>query len=60
MSRSYLQDTGTEGDFTFLETGFRNHNDVWVLRPSAARDAAREWLLRVAGEPVGNEGGRPY
>jgi hypothetical protein len=33
-----------------VETGFRNHNDAWALRPSPARRAAREWLLRVSGE----------
>lgn len=31
-------------NFTFLSTGFANHNDAWVLRPSAARDAMRRWL----------------
>lgn len=51
-TRRYLQDTGIDGDFTFLETGFRNHNDAWALRPSAARHAAREWLMRVAGDSV--------
>lgn len=43
-TRRYLESTGIQGDFTFLETGFRNHNDAWALRPSAARDAARKWL----------------
>lgn len=43
-TRRYLESTGIQGDFTFLETGFRNHNDAWALRPSPARDAARKWL----------------
>ncbi len=34
-------------DLTFLSTGFRNHNDAWTLRPSPARDKAREWLKRA-------------
>lgn len=51
-TQRYLRDSGVTGDFTFLETGFRNHNDAWVLRPSVARLAAREWLSRVAGEPA--------
>jgi hypothetical protein len=28
----------------FWSTGFRNHNDAWILRPSPAREAARLWL----------------
>lgn len=48
-TRRYLQSSGVAGDFTFLETGFRNHSDAWALRPSEARTAAREWLFRVAG-----------
>jgi hypothetical protein len=42
--RKHLENAGAEGDFTFLETGFRNHNDAWVLRPSPSRDTARAWL----------------
>ena len=49
-TRRYLEETGIEGDFTFLETGFRNHNDAWTLRPSPARKAAREWLARVVAD----------
>jgi hypothetical protein len=48
-TRRYLQSSAVAGDFAFLETGFRNHSDAWVLRPSEARIAAREWLSRVAG-----------
>ncbi|MEZ6133130.1 MAG: hypothetical protein R3C59_31050 [Planctomycetaceae bacterium] len=29
---------------TYTSTGFRNHNDAWILRPSAARTASRQWL----------------
>ena len=46
-TRQYLESTKVKGDFTFRETGFRNHNDGWLLRPSPAREAAREWLGRV-------------
>lgn len=48
--RDYLAGTGVTGDFTFLETGFVNHDDAWTLRPSAARTAAREWLHRVVSD----------
>ena len=43
----YIQSTGTEAPFTFLSTGFRNHNDKWVLRDVPARAAARAWLAGV-------------
>ncbi len=29
---------------TFQHTGFRNHSDEWILRPSESRVKAREWL----------------
>lgn len=48
-TRRYLAATKIPGEFTFVDTGFRNHNDAWVLRPSVARQAAREWLRRVIG-----------
>lgn len=47
-TRRYLASSGITGEFTFLETGFRNHSDAWVLRPSPARRSAREWLARIA------------
>lgn len=50
-TRRYLESSGATGDFTFLETGFRNHNDAWLLRPSAAREAARAWLEKVTVIP---------
>jgi hypothetical protein len=46
-TRKYLVGSGVEGQFTFQATGFRNHNDAWTLRPSAARKALRRWLRRV-------------
>ena len=52
-TRAYLEQAGIRGDFTFHETGFRNHSDAWLLRPSTAREAAREWLSRVLADPPG-------
>lgn len=43
----YLKSTGVQAPFTFMHTGFRNHSDAWILRPSPARTAMREWLDRV-------------
>lgn len=47
QTENYLRPLVPQADFTFLGTGFRNHNDAWTLRPSSARDKAREWLKRV-------------
>jgi hypothetical protein len=49
--RKHLENSGTTGDFTLLDTGFRNHNDAWTLRPSAARETARAWLADVIKKP---------
>lgn len=46
-TRAYLDSTGINGDFTFRKTGFLNHNDAWVLRPSAARDELRTWVQTI-------------
>ncbi|MBL9130115.1 MAG: hypothetical protein JNG86_02885, partial [Verrucomicrobiaceae bacterium] len=46
-TEKYLRPLLPSADLTFLSTGFRNHNDAWTLRPSPARDKAREWLRRV-------------
>ena len=45
----YLRDSGSwdKGKFTVAPTGFRNHNDAWVLRPSEARTRLREWFREV-------------
>jgi hypothetical protein len=43
-TRAYLKTTGFSGSFTFQSTGFRNHNDAWLLRPSPARATLRQWL----------------
>ena len=46
-TEKYLRPLLPNADLTFLSTGFRNHNDAWTLRPSEAREKAREWLKRV-------------
>ena len=50
-TRHYLGNAGVDGKLTFQSTGFRNHNDSWPLRPSAARKALRQWLRRVVRLP---------
>lgn len=51
VTEAYLRPLLPKADLTFLSTGFRNHNDAWTLRPSAAREKAREWLKRVVLVP---------
>ena len=46
-TRDYLAHTGIRGDFTITGTGFRNHSDAWILRPSPARSLLRQWLSKV-------------
>ncbi|MEM8954808.1 MAG: hypothetical protein AAGD22_11705 [Verrucomicrobiota bacterium] len=50
-TKDYLRATGIPGNFTFLSTGFRNHNDAWILRPSSTRSKLRLWLRRHAPPP---------
>ncbi len=38
-------------NLTFASTGFRDHNDAWILRPSVTRDKLREWLRVVNRNP---------
>jgi len=45
-TRKFLDSTGIKGEFIFQATGFRNHNDGWLLRPSPARTAMRKWLAK--------------
>ena len=47
-TRQYIDATGLQGQFTFRTTGFRNHNDAWLLRPSPARTALRAWLSKLS------------
>ncbi len=46
-TQKFLDSTEIEGKFIFQATGFRNHNDAWLLRPSPARDTLRAWLGKV-------------
>jgi hypothetical protein len=49
-TEDYLRPLLPDADLTFLSTGFLNHNDAWTLRPSPAREKAREWLQRVTSD----------
>eukprot|EP00054_Salpingoeca_dolichothecata_P014968 m.85309 g.85309 ORF g.85309 m.85309 type:complete len:644 (+) comp21258_c0_seq1:159-2090(+) len=41
--------------FSFHSSGFVNHNDQYVLRPSPARATMRRWLSWLVGFEVGKE-----
>ena len=43
-TKYYLDSTGIQAPLTLRETGFRNHNDAWLLRPSLSRSKLRKWL----------------
>ena len=43
-TKRMLNATSKKKQFTFAETGFRNHDDAWLLRPSSARKKLRQWL----------------
>ena len=50
-TEKYLRPLLPDAQLTFAGTGFRNHNDAWVLRPSAARAQARQWLTTLTATP---------
>ena len=43
-TKKWIESTELNENITFAETGFRNHNDAWLLRPSPAREKLRVWL----------------
>ena len=45
-TQRFLTSAEIEGQFIFQATGFRNHSDGWLLRPSPARALMREWLAK--------------
>ncbi len=46
QTEDYLKQTKVEGRFTIRGTGFRNHNDGWLLRPSPVRKELRAWVKK--------------
>ena len=50
-TKDFLLETKVDGKFTFRGTGFRNHNDAWVLRPSSVRTTLRNWVDEVLNRP---------
>jgi hypothetical protein len=50
-TRRYLGASEVGRHFAFRSTGFRNHNDSWIIRPSDARTELRRWISTVLGLP---------
>ncbi|MDA0841641.1 MAG: hypothetical protein O2857_28100 [Planctomycetota bacterium] len=46
-TRAFIRSTSVKGNFTFIETGYRNHNDGWTLRPGSARAKLRKWVSEL-------------
>ena len=48
-TRRYLDlgQKASSANLTFASTGFQNHNDAWILRPSKTRQQLRNWLQSV-------------
>jgi len=46
-TKDYIESTGVKAPFTYMYTGFLQHDDAWTLRPGAARTALRAWLKDV-------------
>ncbi len=49
-TRRFLSQLALRPKMTFASTGFRNHTDTWILRPSSTRQQLRDWLLDVVGK----------
>lgn len=47
QTRRYLQLLTKDTRLTFVSTGFRNHTDQWILRPSPVRQQLHHWLQDV-------------
>ncbi len=46
-TQAWLAQSGIKANLTFRETGFRNHNDAWLLRPTPVRMEIRTWVKEV-------------
>ena len=55
-TRRYLGQHASKTNLTFASTGFRNHNDAWILRPSKTRQQLLEWLkTNTTSKPAGHK-----
>ena len=46
-TKAYLEISGIKAPLELVSTGFRNHDDAWILRPSPTRQKLRTWLSKI-------------
>lgn len=44
-TQQWIAASGVRINATYMSTGFCNHNDAWILRPSHTRDVLRAWYV---------------
>jgi len=49
-TKRYIESTGVKGDFTYVVTPFRNHNDRWAHCDSPQRRQLRKWVEKVLAD----------
>lgn len=49
-AKDFIESADIKAPFTYSYTGFIQHDDAWILRPSAARKKLRAWLQGVVGK----------
>lgn len=46
-TRAFIEATGIQDPFTFVELPFANHCENWILRPLPEREKVRAWVSQV-------------
>jgi hypothetical protein len=49
QTKEFLEQSGYQGDFTFVDLPYPNHINTWVLRDLPERTILRNWLTNVIG-----------
>jgi len=47
QTETFLRNSETRGQFTFMALPYPNHSDEWVLKDIPARTTARNWLKKI-------------
>lgn len=50
-AKKYVEETGVEGNFTFVTLPFQNHTDRWVLKDYPQRRRLRAWVDQIVKAP---------
>lgn len=46
-TKTYIEESGVVGDFTYLTIPYRNHDTRWVLQNISEREVLRDWINKV-------------